>query len=193
MVDSFYSEAELAQLGLRACGRRVKISRLASIHQPASLSVGDDSRIDDFCLLTGEIEIGRHVHVGAYTALYGARGIVLEAFSSLSARVTLYTESDDYAFGLGLTNPTVPQGFRHTLDHGPIRLERHAMVGCGTVILPATNISAGTTVGALSLVRGDTEPWFIYAGVPATRRAPRKKSIILELEARLLALEEENG
>lgn len=189
MLNSFYSETELAQLGLRRCGQHVKISRLASIYHPECVSVGDDSRIDDFCILTGDVSIGRHVHIGAYTALYGAQGIALESFSSLSARVTVYSESDDYVFGLGLTNPTVPPDFRRLIDRGPVRIARHAMVGCGTVILPGTTIGMGTTVGALSLVRGETLEWSVYRGVPATRQALRRKTTILQLEARLLAIE----
>jgi acetyltransferase-like isoleucine patch superfamily enzyme len=184
-ATSFLGEEELHALGLRACGRHVKISRLARLYAPELLSVGDHSRIDDFCILTGEITLGACVHVAPFCLLAGSRGIVLEDFAGLSSRVSIYTESDDYVSGNGLTNPTVPAGLRRITDAGAVRLGKHTIVGCGAVLLPGTQLGEGCSVGALSLVRGELESWSVYRGNPAIRAGRRRSRTILRLEAEL--------
>jgi len=184
---SFLSQQELDALGLRACGRDVKISRFANLYAPGSLSIGDHSRIDDFCILSGDITLGVCVHVAPQCLLFGASGLVLEDFSGLSSRVAIYTESEDYVAGNSLTNPTVPAPFRKVVDAGAVRLGRHAIVGCGAVILPGASLGEGTSIGALSLVRGQLEPWSVYAGNPAVRVGRRRSRTILRLEAELRA------
>jgi acetyltransferase-like isoleucine patch superfamily enzyme len=185
--SSFLSEPELADLGLRACGRGVQISRHANLYAPGLLSLGDHARIDDFCILSGEITLGACVHVAPQCLLFGARGIVLEDFSGLSSRVAIYTESDDYVAGHSLTNPTVPAPYRRIQDGGPVHLGRHVIVGCGAVLLPGVIAGEGTSIGALSLVRGALEAWSVYAGNPAERVGRRRSRTILRLEGELRA------
>lgn len=182
MSNSFYDVDELAALGLLHVGKDVKISRRASLFNPQTLSIGDFSRIDDFCILTGHIVIGRNVHIAAYSGLFGAQPITMEDFSSVSSRVTIYSESDDYFLGSGLTNPTVPGKYRKIYDKGPVKLGRHSMVGCGCVILPNLEIGEGATIGALSLVRRSLPPWTINSGNPAKKIGSRKKTTILQYE-----------
>jgi len=186
---SFLAPGELRALGLKACGRDVKISRLAQIYQPELLAVGDHSRIDDFCILSGSVTLGRNVHLSAFCALHGAHGIDLEDFSCVSGRSTLYTESDDYVDGQFLTNPTVPAPYHQVTDKGPIRICQHAIVGCASVILPGAVVGIGAAVGAMALVRGALDPWGIYVGIPARKVGQRPHQRILELKAAYLASE----
>ena len=67
-MTSFYTEEELKGLGFRHIGNGVCISRKASIYGAQNISLGDHVRIDDFCILSGRIEIGSYVHVAAATA-----------------------------------------------------------------------------------------------------------------------------
>lgn len=90
MGDSFFSAEELRVLGLRAYGCNVKISRKCSIYQASSIVLGDNVRVDDFCILSGRIKIGNYVHVAAYSALYaGDIGIEIGDFSNISSRVAI--------------------------------------------------------------------------------------------------------
>ena len=57
-MTSFYTEEELKGLGFRHIGNGVCISRKASIYGAQNISLGDHVRIDDFCILSGRIEIG---------------------------------------------------------------------------------------------------------------------------------------
>jgi galactoside O-acetyltransferase len=184
---SFLTEAELAETGIKKYGKNVRISRKASIYSPEKLRIGDNVRIDDFCILSGDIQLGSYVHVAAYCALYGEQEkISIGDFAGLSARVLVYTFSDDYVFGSSLTNPTIPDKFKIKFDKGPVTLEKHVLVGAGSIIMPNTTIGIGAAIGALSFVRGTIEPWTICSGNPAKPIGKRRSDRIIELEKKLL-------
>lgn len=49
-MTSFYTDEELAQLGLKSYGKDVFISRKCSIYGAFTISIGDNVRIDDYYL-----------------------------------------------------------------------------------------------------------------------------------------------
>ena len=101
---SFLSKNELIALGLKNCGSNVKISRKASLYGVENISIGTNVRIDDFCILSGNITICNNVHIAAYSALYGAsEGIEIHDFANISSRVGIYAISDDFS-GMSMTN-----------------------------------------------------------------------------------------
>ena len=73
-MNSFYSNEELKQLGLKSFGKNVLISKKCSIYGADKISIGNNVRIDDFCILSGKIVIGNYVHISAYSALYAGGG-----------------------------------------------------------------------------------------------------------------------
>lgn len=179
--------AELERMGFAALGRDVQLSDRAAVYGASRIALGDHARIDDFCVLSageGGIAIGQHVHVAVFCSLIGAARIELEDFAGLSSRVSIYSSSDDYT-GSALTNPTVPAEFTR-VEHSPVRVGRHVIVGAGSVILPGVNLHDGSAVGALSLVTRDCEAFTVYSGVPARRVGPRSRQL-LEAERRYLA------
>lgn len=183
-MNSFYSVNELQEIGFKSLGDNVLLSRKASIYSAQSISIGNNVRIDDFCILSGNIIIGDYVHIAAYVCMFGGKvGIELENFTGLSSRCAVYAESDDYS-GIAMTNPMVPMEFRNILS-GKVKLEKHALVGTGSTILPGVTIHEGTSVGGMSLVNKSLDSWGVYIGIPCKRIKERKKDII-ELEARLL-------
>jgi dTDP-4-amino-4,6-dideoxy-D-glucose acyltransferase len=181
--SDFYQTNELRDLGLRFIGRDVKISRRAVLYGSENISVGDYSRIDDFCILSavdvGEIQIGKHVHIASGVHLYGGAGIILSDYVGLSSGCKVYSVSDDYS-GEYLTNPTVPAEYRNFISKR-ITLSKHSLIGAGTILLPGAIVPEGTSVGAMSLVAKELEPWGIYVGVPARKIKNRSKRL-LELE-----------
>lgn len=187
LSTSYYSQAELRDLGLKDFGERVRISRKASIYGADRISLGNDVRIDDFCVLAagdGGFHIGSFVHLAVHCLLIGRARIQLGDFSGLSSRVSVYSSSDDYS-GAWLTNPTVPAEFTG-VEHAEVIVGRHVIVGSGSVILPGTVIEQGAAIGALSLVRGRFREFTVYLGSPARRIGERKRDL-LELERRLMA------
>jgi dTDP-4-amino-4,6-dideoxy-D-glucose acyltransferase len=190
---SFYSQDELVGLGFKRLGRGVSLSRKASIYNAANIEIGDFSRIDDFCVLSageGGIFIGRHVHIAIYCGLIGSGRIELGDYSGLSSRVSIYSSNDDYS-GEFMTNPTLPSGFTH-VTHAPVRIDRHVIIGAGSVVLPGVTLHEGAGVGALSLVKQDCESFVMYFGSPARRVGERSRKL-LEMESRLVTYEQGKG
>lgn len=183
-MNSYFSPEECRLLGLRSVGDNVLISRKASIYGASEISIGHDVRIDDFCILSGSITIGRYVHIASYTGLFGSQaGIEIEDFAGLSSRVTIYAATDDYS-GETLTNPTVPDAFKR-IKSAKVKIGRHVIIGSGTVILPGVSLGEGCSIGALSLVTRDIPEWTISAGIPAKPIKSRSRNL-LELEKELI-------
>lgn len=175
-MKSFYSPEELTSLGFQKVGKNILISRKASIYSPETISIGDHVRIDDFCILSGKITLGSYIHISAYTALYGKNGISVGNFATISGRVLIYSQNDDYS-GVYMTNPMVPETFTN-VSGGEVIICDHAIIGAGSIVLPDITIGEGASIGAMSLVKNNAEPWTVYAGVPAKKLADRKKDIL---------------
>lgn len=186
-VHGYWTEHDLAGEGFRRLGRNVRIAPTCTVVGAASISLGDDVRIDGYCTLVAAgatgIQIGANVHLGGYCALLGAEGITMADFSTLSWGVKVFTRSDDFS-GQFMTNPTVPEPFTRATK-APVRIGRHCVVGSGCVVLPGASIGDGCAVGALSLVRGELAPWTVQGGVPARVLRERRRDL-LELERQLL-------
>lgn len=178
-----YTQEELEKIGFKSLGKNVFLSRKASIYFPEKISIGNNVRIDDFCILSGDITLGNYIHIAAYCGLYGGGGIEIDDFSTTSSRVVIYSVSDDYS-GLALTNPIIPEKYRN-IKIGKVILKKHTIVGTGSTILPQIILEEGTAVGAHSLVNKSTKSWGIYVGSPAKRIKERKKDL-LELEKNFL-------
>jgi len=176
----FLNKDELEQIGFKHLGKNVKISDKCSIYNPECISIGDDSRIDDFCLLSGNITIGKNVHIAAFCNLAGgALGIVMDDFSGIAYGCHLFTQSDDYS-GMTMTNPTIPKKFKNEA-YKKIHLGKHVIIGTKSIVLPGVVIADGCSIGAMSMMTKSTEPWGIYFGIPAKKIKNRKKNV-LELE-----------
>lgn len=182
MKDSFYSHEEIGKLGFKTVGEAVKISRKASIYDAGNISIGSYVRIDDFCIISGKMEIGNYVHISAFTGIFaGDKGIYINDFCTISGRCNIYGKTDDYS-GTCMTNPMVPTNFKNIIDECVI-FEKHSIIGCGSTVLPGCFISEGTAVGCMSLIKTHTEPWKIYAGIPAKFIGERQRNpLILEKE-----------
>ncbi len=179
-MSSFYTEQELKKIGFKHIGHNVLISSKTSIYGAQNMSIGNDVRIDDFCILSGNITIGNNVHIAASAMLFaGDAGIEMQDFSGLSSRSAIYAVSDDYS-GEYLTNPTIPDQFKHIIS-GKVIVGKHVVIGTGSTILPGVTIREGCSVGAMSLINKTTEPWKIYVGIPAKPKSDRSKKV-LDLE-----------
>lgn len=177
---SFYSREELKQLGFKQLGNNVLISRKASIYGAEKMSIGNNVRIDDFCILSGKIVIGDFVHIAAYSALFGgSEGIELKNFSGLSSRCVIYASSDDYS-GEFLTNPTIPDKYTNVINKKVV-LEKHVIIGTGSSIMPGVIVGEGSAVGSMSLVNKPLQPWGIYCGVPC-RKVKDRSMTLLDIE-----------
>lgn len=180
----YYERNELEAMGFKHLGRQVQVARTARLYVPEYIALGDYSIVDDFCILSGNVSLGRNVHIAHGCRVIGGReGIGMDDFSGLAFGVTVFAQSDDYGGG-ALTNPTVPMEYRK-ITRARVELGRHVIVGTQSVVFPGVIMGEGSSVGSCSMVTKSTEPWGVYFGVPARRIRGRKKDM-LELEARYL-------
>lgn len=178
----FLSGMQLASIGFKSIGNNVLISDKASIYSPESISIGSNVRIDDFCILSGNIKLGNSIHISAYSALYGKYGIEMEDFTGLSPRCTVFSATDDFS-GEFMIGPMAPNELTNVIG-GKVLLERFVQIGASTVILPNVIIAEGSVIGAMSLVNSSTKQWGIYAGIPSSFIKKRSQKILELFQSR---------
>lgn len=176
MSNSFLNAKELALIGLKSYGTNVLISRKASIYSPSKISLGNYVRIDDFCILSGDITIGSHVHISAYSALYGKFGIKMEGYTGLSPRCTVFSAMDDFS-GEYLIGPMVDES-KTNVTGGLVHIKKHSQIGAGSILFPSIVIEEGVAVGAMSLVNQNLESWTVFAGIPAIKIKKRDNKLL---------------
>ena len=182
-MNSFYNNDELSKLGLKHVGKNVLISRHVSIYGAERISIGNNVRIDDFCILSGNIILHDYIHIAAYCCLFGgSSGIEMFDYTGISSRCAIYAETDDYS-GYAMTNPMVPERYRNIIG-GKVSVGKHAIVGSGCTILPNLCIGEGVAVGSMSLVSKSLASWGLYVGIPCRRIKDRNKRV-LKLEEEL--------
>ncbi len=173
------------RFAFRTCGEDVRIYTRAHVVSPEVIAIGDSVIIDDFVFLTGgeETRIGSFVHLASFSSYLGGGRLVIEDYAGVSSGCRIYTGTDDF-LGDSMTGPTIPDELRRP-TRSSVRIGKYAVVGANCVVLPGVTVGEGVTVGALSLVNRDCEPWTVYAGVPAKPVKPRRRERIEELETRL--------
>jgi acetyltransferase-like isoleucine patch superfamily enzyme len=183
----FLTEKDLKDVPFRKIGSNVKIHERASIYGVENISIGNNVRIDDFTLIVavnGYIEIGSYVQICSHCFLGCNGGVVLDDFVVVSPGTRIFSACDDYS-GKKLTGISVPREYTGGLL-GKVMLKKHVIIGANSVILPCCSIGEGASIGALSLVNKDLDPWGMYAGVPVRRIKDRGKDLLV-LEQKLLA------
>nr|WP_309741743.1 acyltransferase [Chamaesiphon sp. OTE_20_metabat_361] len=181
---------QISNMGFAKVGSNVLLSDKSSYYNCPKIQIGNNVRIDDFCVLSaglGGISIGRNIHIAVYSSLIGNGKIVLSDFSNLSSRVSIYSSNDDYS-GIAMSNPTIPTEFTN-VTHADVIVGKHVIIGSGSIILPGVIICEGAAIGALSLVKKDCEAFTTYAGYPLKRIGERSNNL-LEVEKLFLKSEE---
>jgi len=175
-MNSYLSKNEIAKVGFKSIGENCLISRFARFYNPTSISIGNNTRIDDFCILSGNIEIGSYVHISAYVALYGSKGIKIYDYSGLSPRTIIFSATDDFSGEL-LINPMIPSKYTNVTG-GLVLINRFVQLGANTIVMPNLSIGEGTVTGAFTFVNKSLDSWKIYIGIPAKIHKNRSKKLL---------------
>jgi acetyltransferase-like isoleucine patch superfamily enzyme len=162
-------------------GKNCKISNKISVFND-DIVIGENVRIDDFCLLSGHITIGSHIHIAAGNYFYGGSGIVLHDFAQVAPGCLFISESDDFS-GDSMVGPQVPMAYKPHYKRGLVTVGDHVVIGAKSMVFPGVTIGAGSAIGAFTMVRHDIPPWTIIAG--GGYRAERSREI-LELSEEFL-------
>ena len=179
-MTSFYSKDELLTLGLKSVGENVLISKKCSIYSAEKISIGSNVRIDDFCILSGNITIGNYCRIAAYCALYGSHGIVMEDYSGMAMKCTILSASDDYS-GDYLIGPIYPDNLTNVRG-GTVTFKHYSQLGACCLVFPNVTLNEGAAAGAMTLVNRDLDSWTINTGIPVSKTRPRNKGLLKKIE-----------
>lgn len=171
----FLTEDKIKEIGFKSVGENVFISDKASFYNPGNILIGNNVRIDDFCILSageGGIIIGNYVHVSCFVCMIGKGKIEMKDYSCFSVKCTVFSSSDSFT-AMCFTNPMIPDEQREVYSAN-VTLGENAVVGSGSVILPGVTIGDSASVGALSLIKSDIPGGELWAGVPAKFIKERK-------------------
>jgi acetyltransferase-like isoleucine patch superfamily enzyme len=187
----YYNEHDLSDAGFKAIGENIQIASNCTIIGLENIEIGNNVRIDSYCSIIatggGWLTLGSYIHIGGYCHLSAGDGIRMDDHSGLSQGVRVYSTTDDYS-GKYLTNPTVPAKYTGIIG-GTVVLERHVIVGAGSVIFPNVTVGEGSSIGAQSLINRSLDSWGVFCGSPARRLKNRARQL-LDLEEKL---KEENA
>lgn len=176
---SFYNEQELQTIGFKSYGQNVKISRYSRIYNPESIVIGNNVRIDDFCLLSAgnnPFIIEDNIHISAGVYIYGTSGFHIQSYSNISAGVKIFTVNDDYS-GNYLVGPMVSEEHRNVKKE-PVLIQKYCVIGANSVVLPGCNLEEGVAIGANSFVNNPCKEWTIYVGTPIRYVKQRSRKLL---------------
>lgn len=128
----------------RRVGDAVYVGRYCVFKNSSAISVGNNVSIHEFCYMdgAGEIIIGNNVSI--------AHNCSLVSFEHTWSNVGIPIKY----------NPT---------KLAPVCIEDDVWLGCGVRVLSGAVIRSRVVVAAGSVVKGELESGFIYAGVPAKK------------------------
>ncbi len=170
---------------LKSCGENVIIGKTVRIRYPELVEIADNVIIDDFTYISTQLKLHTNVHISAGCKIIGGKSAYVEMkeFSTLAPNVVLSAGSDDYLSGIA--TPMVGLEFKANAKIGKIILNKHCIVGAGSIVLPDVEFKEGACIGALSLANRNLEEYTLYAGIPAKELKKRNKEEILNLEQKL--------
>ena len=170
---------------LKLCGENVIIGKTVRIRYPELVEIGDNVIIDDFTYISTALKLHSNVHISAGCKIIGGQNsyVEMKEFSTLAPNVVLSAGSDDYIGGIA--TPMVPMKYKGDAVIGKIILNKHCIVGAGSVVLPNVEFKEGACIGALSLANKSLNEYTLNAGIPAKQIKVRDKKEILKLEKKL--------
>ncbi|ATE64039.1 acyltransferase [Rhizorhabdus dicambivorans] len=154
-----------------------RISPLADIEPSVRGSryvVGARTMIDAFVKIkpaggSGDVVIGADCAINSGTVIYSGNGVTIGDAVLIAANCTLAATNHETA---DPDRRIRDQGFQPS--RGGIVIGDDVWLGANVVLLDGARIGQGAVIAAGSVVRGEVEPYAIYAGAPAVRRGSRR-------------------
>jgi len=166
----YLSEKKLSKMGFISIGPGARISDKASFYNTGMIIIGKNVRIDDYVIVSSGkdgIDIGDQVHIAPYSSLRGQGKITIENMVRVSSSVQIISSTDDF------TGDVLP-GDDLKIISDEIIIERKAVIGSGSQIMPGVIIGENSSVGALSLVKRSIPANQCWAGIPVKYIKTRK-------------------
>jgi len=168
-------------------GEDVFVNPLVSITRPELVSLGNHVAIDPWFHCTTGLETGDYVHIQAHVGIIGGKAglIKMGNFTNISLGGKIICVSDEFKGAGMITEPGLPEKYLDARKSGTVIFEDFVNTGANVTILPGVTLKEGSVIGACSLVTKNTEPWTIYAGIPAKPIGRRDSTNILKFAKEL--------
>lgn len=153
-----------------------RISPLADIEESMRgtlIEIGPRTMIDAFVKIkpaggSGDVVIGADCALNSGTVIYTGNGVRIGEGVLIAANCTLAPTNHEFR---DRDRRIRDQGFMPS--RGGIIIEDDVWLGANVVVLDGAVIGRGCIVAAGAVVRGELEPYSIYAGAPAKRVGTR--------------------
>lgn len=164
------------------CGNNVFIGNYTIFTNPKNVILHDNVRIDPFCLITTELEVGRNVQICSHAVLGGGskQKITLGDWTFIGYGSKLFCASEDYSGNFGPVNEFWGN---NKIFRGNISFKNYSGIASNVIIFPGITLPEGCTIGANSLVHTKNEitEWSVYLGNPLKFHKSRNKQSVIEL------------
>lgn len=180
-IPGFYNSQDLLKMGV-LCGKDCHVSHQALLLSPEKISMGDHVRVDAFTVLSpgaGAIHMGSYIHISTHCLFIGAAEIMLSSHAQVAAGCKLFSASDDF-MGRGLVGPMVPEHTRR-VKSGRVILERYAVMGANSIIMPGVSLGEGSMMLANSVLTESSDDYVILKGQPAVFARERRRDFLAHL------------
>lgn len=164
--------ARLRAFLYKVLSKNIRIGARTSIHPSASIAadggrivIGKRCRIHKGVIIStygGSIVLGDDVSLNPYTIVYGHGGVVIGDKTRIAAHsVIIPSEHNFQEKGRSI-------GSQGSTQQG-ITIGTDVWIASGVKVLDGTTIEDGCVIGANAVIKGKTEPYGVYVGVPAKK------------------------
>ena len=131
--------------------------------------IGKYCVIDDFVKIKHvggdkDIRIGDYCYLNSGCVLYSGHGITIGNHVLIGPNCNLVPSNHNFQ-----DRDTIIRLQGHQPSRGGIVIEDDVWLGANVTVLDGAHLSEGCVIGANSLIIGKTEPYSVYAGVPAKK------------------------
>ncbi len=165
---------------LKYCGENVFIGHQTFFIRPELVSIGNNVRIDPFCYIASELEIGSNVQITTHCVLGGRKKIKLGNWTFIGYGSKLFTGSEDYSGDFGPVNDFWGN---NKVFEGDIEFGDFSGCASDTIIMPGVTLPTGCAIGAKSFVYSSKslKEWSVFLGSPLAFHKNRNKDTVLNL------------
>jgi acetyltransferase-like isoleucine patch superfamily enzyme len=145
--------------GTISIGRNVYFGKEVELATVNSISIGEETSFQNYCIVSGDVSIGAHCLFSLFVFV-GSRNHEFRAKPEWLIR-----DQDTWVF----ESPDIAA----EVVSRPVTIEDDCWLGWGSVITPGVYIGRGAIIGANSVVTKDVAPYEIHGGVPNARIGKR--------------------
>ncbi len=154
------------------CGKKVYFEKNVQLLRfPQNIIIKNDCHLKEgakvcSCNPEAKISIGEATSIGYDSIIFSSDSISIGDYCMIAPRV--YIVDSDHGLSRSMTMKSQQN------STAPIVIGNDVWIATGSVILKGTNIPDGCVIAANSVVKGQLEPYTIYAGAPAKKIGERK-------------------